>query len=43
VKLLADECCDALLVAALRQGGHDVVFVMESAPGATDEAVLKQA
>jgi predicted nuclease of predicted toxin-antitoxin system len=43
VKFLADECCDALLVAGLRQAGHDVLFVMESARGADDATVLQQA
>lgn len=43
MNLLADECCDALLVAGLRQDGHDVFFVMESARGANDETVLRQA
>jgi predicted nuclease of predicted toxin-antitoxin system len=42
VKLLADECCDALLVAGLRQDGHDVLFVMESARGADDVTILQQ-
>ena len=31
MKFLADECCDALVVAGLRQDGHDVDFVAESA------------
>jgi predicted nuclease of predicted toxin-antitoxin system len=43
VKFLVDECCDAPLVASLRQAGHDVVFVKESAPGASDEIVLQRA
>jgi predicted nuclease of predicted toxin-antitoxin system len=43
VKFLADECRDALLVAGLRQEGHDVLYVMEYAPGVDDETVLQQA
>ncbi len=43
MKLLADECCDALLVAGLRQDGYDILYVMEYAPGADDESVLRQA
>jgi hypothetical protein len=43
VKFLADECCDGLLVSGLRQDGHDVLFVMESARGADDETVLRMA
>jgi len=43
VKFLADECCDALLVAGLRQDDHDILYVMEYAPGADDETVLQQA
>jgi predicted nuclease of predicted toxin-antitoxin system len=43
VKFLADECCDALVVAGLRQDGHDVDFVAESARGADDEALLHRA
>ena len=43
MKLLADECCDAALVAALRSDGHDVFFVVESLRGATDDEVLRRA
>ncbi|MBI3467079.1 MAG: DUF5615 family PIN-like protein [Planctomycetes bacterium] len=43
MKFAADECCDALLVAGLRGDGHDVWYVTESARGAGDEAVLRQA
>jgi predicted nuclease of predicted toxin-antitoxin system len=43
VKCLADECCDALVVAGLRQYGHDVLFVPEVARGAHDETVLSRA
>lgn len=40
MRLLADECCDAALVAALRTTGHDVRYVAEDFPGATDQVVL---
>jgi predicted nuclease of predicted toxin-antitoxin system len=40
VKFLADECCDHGLVEALRQSGYDVLYVLESKPGATDDDVL---
>ena len=43
MKLLADECCDALLVSGLRDDGHDVVYVLESARGSDDETVLQLA
>jgi predicted nuclease of predicted toxin-antitoxin system len=43
VKLAADECCDALLVAGLRSDGHDVWYAKESARGADDETVLRHA
>jgi predicted nuclease of predicted toxin-antitoxin system len=41
VKLLADERCDALMVAGLRADGHDVLYVKESARGATDVVILQ--
>ncbi len=40
MKLLADECCDAPLVAALRTAGHDVRFMVEEERGLTDDEVL---
>jgi predicted nuclease of predicted toxin-antitoxin system len=43
VNLLADECCDALLVEGLRSDGHDVLYIKEIAPGATDDTVLQLA
>jgi predicted nuclease of predicted toxin-antitoxin system len=43
VNFLADECCDALLVAGLRGDGHDVLYVKEVAPGSDDDAVLQMA
>jgi predicted nuclease of predicted toxin-antitoxin system len=41
VKFVADECCDALLVAGLRGDGHDVLYVKEFAPGTDDDTVLQ--
>ena len=43
MKLLADECCNAQLVAALRAEGHDVRYLAEERPGLTDDAVLEAA
>lgn len=43
MKLAADECCDALLVAGLRRDGHDVWYAMESARGTDDLSILRQA
>ena len=43
MKLLADECCDAGLVEALREEGHDVAYVLESMRGASDIEVPQQA
>jgi predicted nuclease of predicted toxin-antitoxin system len=43
VNLLADECCDVLVVYGLRADGHDVLYVKESARGADDDAVLQLA
>jgi predicted nuclease of predicted toxin-antitoxin system len=40
VKLLVDECCDPRLVAALREAGHDVRYVLEIDPGASDEQLV---
>ena len=41
MKFVADECCDALLVTGLRRDGHNVLYVMDSARGADDEAILQ--
>jgi len=43
VRFLADECCDAALVGALRDDGHDVLYAVESLRGVTDDEVLHQA
>jgi predicted nuclease of predicted toxin-antitoxin system len=43
MNFLADECCDATLVEALRVDGHDVLYATESLSGATDEELLSRA
>ncbi len=43
MKFLADECCDTGLVQQLRNFGHDVVYIQETASGSSDNQVLKQA
>lgn len=43
MRFLADENCDRLVVDALRQLKHDVVFVSEVSPGTNDQAILRQA
>jgi len=43
VRFLADECCDTATVDALRDDGHDVLYVIESLRGATDDIVLEHA
>ena len=40
MRFLADECCDAALVDALRSDGHDVLYAIESLRGATDDDIL---
>jgi predicted nuclease of predicted toxin-antitoxin system len=40
VRWLADECVAAPLVAFLRAGGHDVLYVAESAAGLSDADVI---
>jgi predicted nuclease of predicted toxin-antitoxin system len=40
MRFLADECCDAPLVSALRSDGHDVLYAVEQLRGATDEELL---
>lgn len=37
---LADECCHAVIVTALRAVGHDVAHIQETHRGAADEAVI---
>ena len=43
MRFLADESCDFRVIRALRAAGHEVVSVMEIAPGADDKAVLELA
>jgi predicted nuclease of predicted toxin-antitoxin system len=43
VRWLADECVDAGLVSHLRAAGHDVVYMAEIAPAASDADVLTRA
>lgn len=43
MKFLLDECCDASLVDALRNDGHDIFYVAETMPGTIDEDVLHRA
>jgi predicted nuclease of predicted toxin-antitoxin system len=43
VKFLADECCDAGMVEALRGEGNDVCFAVESARGVPDDELLARA
>jgi predicted nuclease of predicted toxin-antitoxin system len=40
VRWLADECVAAPLVAFLRAGGHDVLYVAEAAAGLSDADVI---
>ena len=43
MRWLIDECVDAASVATLRESGHDVVYVSEVAPRATDVDVMNRA
>jgi predicted nuclease of predicted toxin-antitoxin system len=40
VRWLADECVAAPLVAVLRSGGHDVLYIAEAAAGLSDSDVI---
>jgi predicted nuclease of predicted toxin-antitoxin system len=40
VRWLVDECVDAGLVSHLRAAGHDVVYMAEVAPAASDAKVM---
>ena len=40
MKLLADECCDASLVLAIREAGSDIEFVAETHRGIQDKEVI---
>ncbi len=43
MKIAADENIDGRLVAALRDAGHDVFWIAESLPSASDAVVLETA
>ena len=43
LKFLADECCDAGMVAALRAAGHDIHYILENKAGTSDDDVLQDA
>jgi len=43
VELVADESCAGPVIRALREAGHDVIAITESATGASDEAVIARA
>ena len=43
MNLIVDENVDKLVVDALRQDGHNVLYVAEFAPSINDETVLEQA
>ena len=43
MKFLADECCDAGLVEALRHDGHDVLYAVGTMTGAADDDLLDRA
>lgn len=43
MRFVADECCDAGIVAALRSDRHDVTYIAETCPGSIDESVLHDA
>ena len=43
MKFLADESVDRQIVERLRQDGHEVLYVAETSPSISDDAVLEQA
>jgi hypothetical protein len=43
MNFVADESVDQPIVAKLRQDGHDIVYVAELSPSASDDDVLQQA
>ena len=43
MRLLADENCPHVLVRQLRERGHEVVWIRDVQPGATDEDVVARA
>jgi predicted nuclease of predicted toxin-antitoxin system len=43
MRFLADECCDTALVSALRDDGHDILYVLETMRGSRDTQILERA
>jgi predicted nuclease of predicted toxin-antitoxin system len=43
MQFMADESCDFAVVRALRDAGHDVLYVAETDPGAEDAIVIARA
>jgi len=43
MRILADENCDRLVIAALREAGHDVVSVVEWGGGDSDDDLFRYA
>jgi len=43
MRFMADESCDFAVVRALRDAGHDVLYIPEADPGAEDDAVIARA
>ena len=43
MKFIADEGVDAPIVFALRNNGHDVIYILEISPGKPDEEILIEA
>lgn len=43
MELVADESCAGPVIRALREAGHDVIAIAETARGASDEAVIGRA
>jgi predicted nuclease of predicted toxin-antitoxin system len=43
MRCLADECCDAGTVSAVREAGYDVRSVAEDFAGESDDVVLRRA
>jgi predicted nuclease of predicted toxin-antitoxin system len=43
MKIVADENVQRPIVKRLREGGHDVTFILETAPGSKDQDILRLA
>jgi predicted nuclease of predicted toxin-antitoxin system len=41
MKIVADENCDGILVAALRSSGFDVIWIREASPGIDDVQIYE--